>query len=87
MSSGGRGARTILYKIVEARVVIVSGRLGGKPAEDGAGVGGRRRVRQEGHGKDGVRVRERRRRGHKMVEQASPRGVFEGGPQGRRWRV
>lgn len=56
-------ARTVLHKIVEARFAVVARRLGWQPAEYGARLGERRGVCEEGHGKDGARGGQGRRRG------------------------
>jgi hypothetical protein len=79
----GRGARTILYKVVQACIAVVSGSLGGKPAEHGARFRGRwRRVCEEGYGKGGARGREWRGWLDEMVEESSSRGIFERGGGG-----
>jgi len=64
----GGYARTILYKVIQARAAVIPGRLRGEPAEHGARFGGRWWIREEGDGKGGARIRERRRRGDEVVE-------------------
>jgi hypothetical protein len=69
--------RTILYKVIQAGIAVISGGLGGEPADHGARLGGRRRVCEEGYGEGGARIGEWRGWLDEMVEESSSRGIFE----------